>query len=103
MHRSRWDRLESRMDVQVAACFELTLCCQASKACKSSTEAFGPRHTTDLYSWPRGRQPIMVPLSFKIAAVGLIAAAFTTLMLKPHDTRDCFWSATTNSCTWVRP
>jgi hypothetical protein len=45
----------------------------------------------------------MVPLSFKIAAVGLIAAAFTTLMLKPHDTRDCFWSATTNSCTWVRP
>jgi hypothetical protein len=45
------------MDVQVAACFELTLCCQASKACKGSTEAFRPRHTTGLYSWPRGRQP----------------------------------------------
>ena len=57
MHRSRWDRLGSRMDVQVAACFELTLCCQASKACKGSTEAFRPRHTTGLYSWPRGRQP----------------------------------------------
>jgi hypothetical protein len=45
----------------------------------------------------------MFPLSFKIAAVGLIiAAAFTTLMLKPNDTRDCFWSATTKSCTWVQ-
>jgi hypothetical protein len=45
------------MDVQVAACFELTLCCQASKTCKGSTEAFGPRHTPGLYSWLRGRQP----------------------------------------------
>jgi hypothetical protein len=40
---------------------------------------------------------------FKIAAVGLIAAAFITLMLKPNDTRDCFWSATINSCNWVHP
>src|SRR5215471_8976205 len=61
MHRSRWDRLGSRMDVQVAACFELTLYCQASKACKGSTEAFGPRHTTGLYSWLRGRQPTRRP------------------------------------------
>jgi len=61
MHRSRWDGLGSRMDVQVAACFELTLCCQASKACKGSTEAFGPRHTTGLYSWLRGRQPTRRP------------------------------------------
>ena len=57
MHRSRWGRLGRRTVVQVAACFELTLCCQASKICKGSTEAFGPRHTTGLYSWPRGRQP----------------------------------------------
>jgi hypothetical protein len=45
----------------------------------------------------------MVPVSFKIAAVGLIAAAFVTLMLKPNDARDCFWSTTTNACTWVHP
>jgi hypothetical protein len=45
----------------------------------------------------------MVLLSFKIAAVGLIATAFVTLVLKPNDTRDCFWSATINSCTWVHP